>query len=147
MRITISKRDKPISVTILHLEGKLDRANYESLIDEAQEVYDNGTRDLILDLSELSFISSAGVAALHQVALLYREENHPHLDGGWGAFRSEDRDRSATVTQEHVKLYSPPGVVRELLNLSGFGSLFEIFADLSQAVDSFRQTALELRDG
>ena len=147
MRITISKRDKPISVTILHLEGKLDRANYESLIDEAQDVYDNGARDLILDLSELSFVSSAGVAALHQVALLYREEKHPHLDGGWEAFRSEDRARSTVDTREHVKLFSPPGVVRELINLAGFGSLFEIFTDLSQAVDSFRQLAPEMRDG
>jgi STAS domain. len=109
MRITISKRDKPISVTILHLEGKLDRANYESLIDEARDVYDNGARDLILDLSELSFVSSAGVAALHQVALLYREEKHLHLDGGWGAFRSEDRARSTVDARGHVKLYSPPG--------------------------------------
>ena len=109
MRMTISKRDKPISVTILHLEGKLDRANYESLIDEARDVYDNGARDLILDLSELSFVSSAGVAALHQVALLYREEKHLHLDGGWGAFRSEDRARSTVDARGHVKLYSPPG--------------------------------------
>ncbi|MGA2505579.1 MAG: STAS domain-containing protein [Anaerolineales bacterium] len=145
MRITISKKDKPISVTILHLEGKLDRANYENLIDEAQDVYDNGARDLILDLSKLTFISSAGVAALHQVALLYREEKHPRLDGGWGGFRSENRDRSDTV-QEHVKLFSPPGEVRELLNLAGFGLLFEIFTDLSQAVDSFRQPAPELGD-
>jgi anti-anti-sigma factor len=145
MRITISKTDKPISVTILHLEGKLDRANYESLIDEAQDVYGKGARDLILDMKKLTFISSAGVAALHQVALLYREEKGPRLDGGWGALRLENRDRSV-IPQEHDKVLSPPGVVREVLNLAGFGSLFEIFADLPQAVDSFRQPSPEMGD-
>lgn len=146
MRITFSETDKPISVTILHLEGKLDRANYESLIDEAQDAFSHGARDLVLDMSKLTFISSAGVAALHQVALLYREENHSRLDGGWRAFRSENNGHP-NPTQEHVKLFSPPGVVRELLNLSGFGSLFEIFTDLSQAVESFRQPAPEMGDG
>jgi anti-sigma B factor antagonist len=145
MRITISKISKPASVTVLHLEGKLDRANYESLIDEAQEVFGSGARDLILDMSKLTFISSAGVAALHQVALLFREEQGPRLDGGWGAFPSGLNDRTVT-TQEHVKLLSPPGQVLEVLNLSGFGSLFDIFADLVQAVNSFRQYAPEMGD-
>jgi anti-anti-sigma regulatory factor len=116
------------------------------LIDEAQDAFSNGARDLVLDMSKLTFISSAGVAALHQVALLYREENHSRLDGGWRAFRSENNGHP-NPTQEHVKLFSPPGVVRELLNLSGFGSLFEIFTDLSQAVESFRQPAPEMGDG
>jgi anti-anti-sigma regulatory factor len=96
-------------------------------------------------MSKLTFISSAGVAALHQVALLFREEKHSQLDGGWGAFRSE-KNGHLNTTQEHVKLFSPPGVVRELLNLSGFGSLFEIFTDLPQALESFHQPAPEMED-
>jgi len=46
--------------------------------------------------------------------------------------------------QEHVKLLSPPGQVLEELNLTGFGSLFEVFTDLTRAVDSFRQRASEM---
>ena len=145
MRITISKTDNPISITTLHLEGKLDRANYESLIDEAQEVYGNGARDLILDMRKLTFISSAGVAALHQVALLFREVNTSHLDGGWGSFDTRERDLAITK-QEHVKLLSPPGQVLKVLNLTGFGSLFEVFTDLAQAADSFRQRAPEMEN-
>jgi anti-anti-sigma factor len=145
MRITISKTDKPISITTLHLEGKLDRANYESLIDEAQEVYGNGARDLILDMRKLTFISSAGVAALHQVALLFREVNTSHLDDGWGSFDTRERDLAITK-QEHVKLFSPPGQVLQVLNLTGFGSLFEVFTDLAQAADSFRQRAPEMEN-
>jgi anti-anti-sigma regulatory factor len=143
MRITISKTDKPNNITILHLEGKLDQANYESLIDEAQEVYGNGVRDLLLDMSKLTFISSAGLAALHQVALLFREVTTPHPDGVWGAFGTRERDCTMTK-QEHVKLLSPPGQVLEELNQTGFGSLFEVFTDLTRAVDSFRQRAPDM---
>lgn len=141
--ITISKVVKPARITILHLEGKLDRANYESLIDEAQEVYGEGIRDLVLDMSKLTYISSAGMSALHQVDLLFRGESPPHPDGGWAAFRTVDRDRDK-VPQEHVKLFSPAKEVREVLDLAGFGALFEIFTDLSKAVSSFHLPALDM---
>jgi anti-anti-sigma factor len=141
MNITISRTEKPTRITILHLEGKLDRANYESLIEEAREVYDEGVRDLILDLSKLTFISSAGMAALHQVALLYRGEKHPVQYGIRAVNRAIVRGRES-YTQEHVKLLSPTREVREELNLTGFGTLFEIYTDLPKAVASFHQRAL-----
>ena len=72
MKMTVTNADGSVPVAILHLEGKLDGANFESLIEKAQDLYDDGGRDLLLDLSGLTFISSAGLAALHQVALLFR---------------------------------------------------------------------------
>ena len=140
MIITISKTEGLTHVVILHLEGKLDGANYENLIDEAQNLYDAGTRDLILDLSKLSFISSAGLAAIHQVALMFRGERNPGWDGGWDAYHAVDRARSGGP-QEHVKLLSPAEPVREVFDLTGFNSLFDIFPGLDQAVASFQQPA------
>ena len=138
MKITITNIEGPVPVTILQLEGKLDGANYESLIDEAQKVYEDGVRDLILDLSQLTFISSAGMVALHQVALLFRGEKNPFQDEGWAAYRSIKRDRD-NGTQKHVKLISPSEPVQQVLDMTGFGSLFESFADFRQAADSFQQ--------
>jgi anti-sigma B factor antagonist len=146
MNITISKTNGAALVTILHLEGKLDGANYESLIEEAQEVYDDGVRDLILDLSKLSFISSAGMAALHQVALLFRGEKHPDQDEGWAAYRAIDRDRGSDP-QKHVKLYSPSIPVQDVLDMTGFSSLFEIYTDLQQATTSFYHGDLVVEAG
>ena len=137
MKITISKMGKPAHLAILHLEGKLDRANYESLLDEAQELYGEGVRDLILDLSKLIYISSAGLSALHQVALLFRGEKRNTTNTGIGT-RSADPEGRRMV-QEHVKLFSPTRDVREALDLVGFDTLFEIFGDLPQAMGSFRQ--------
>lgn len=139
MKITLTKTDKPLSITILKLEGKLDGVNYESLIDEAQNVYAEGVRDIILDLSQLTFISSAGMVALHKVALLFRGD-HPDQDQGWAAFHSINRDRG-NGTQQHVKLLSPNGPVRRVLDMTGFSSFFDSFTDLHQAEASFRQSA------
>ena len=138
MNITITKNELPIPVTIMHLEGELDRSNYENLIDEAQNIYDSGTRHLVLDLSQLTFISSAGLTALHQLALLFRGAKQPGQDEGWAAFHSIDRDRG-NGPQEHVKLFSPTKEVQEVLDMTGFSSLFGIYSDLHQATASFRQ--------
>jgi anti-sigma B factor antagonist len=138
MIITISGFESPTAVSVLHLDGKLDGANYEILIDEAQNIYDTGTRDLILDLSKLTYISSAGLAAIHQVALMFRGERHPGWDGGWDAYHSIDRDRSRG-TQQHVKLIAPPEPVQQVFDLTGFASLFDVFTDSQQALVSFRK--------
>jgi anti-anti-sigma regulatory factor len=137
MFITISKSDTPTAVTILHLNGKLDGANYENLIEEAQNLYDSGEHDLIIDLSQLTYISSAGLAAIHQVALMFRGERHPGWDGGWDAYHSIDRDRNRG-TQQHVKLIAPPEPVQKVFELTGFGFLFDIFNDPQKALTSFR---------
>ena len=148
MKITLTNNQKLTPVTILHLNGKLDGTNYGSLIEEAQKIYAAGVRDIILDLSKLIWISSAGLGAMHQVALLFRGNKQPEQDESWAAYRwaayrSIDRDHKRG-TQEHVKLFSPTKEVREVLDMIGFSSLFEIFTELDQAISSFHTRALEM---
>jgi anti-anti-sigma factor len=141
MEITITQTKKPIPVTIMHLDGTLDGSNHQSMLEEAKKQYNAGARNLLLDLSKLAFISSAGLGALHQVALLFRGKKHPAQDETWAAYRwaayrTIDRDHQST-SQEHVKLLSPTKPVLEVLDLIGFSGLFEIFTDPDQAVASF----------
>jgi anti-anti-sigma factor len=146
MDITITKTEKPAPVTILHLDGALDGSNHESLVVEAQKVYAAGARDLILDLSKLTFISSTGLRALHHVALLFQGKKHSGQEDEswasyrWTAYRATDRVLNQG-TQEHVKLFSPTKQVREVLDMIGFSSLFEIYTDLAQATASFQKAA------
>jgi anti-anti-sigma regulatory factor len=148
MNIKISKTERPVPITILHLDGTLDGANFESLVKKAQSLFNAGARDLILDLSKLTFISSAGLRALHQVALLFRgklpEDPQESWDSyRWAAYRSLDREHYRNL-QEHVKLLSPSPEVRQVLDMIGYTSLFEIYANLPQAVETFRKPAPEL---
>ena len=41
--------------------------NFERFVDEVQALYQNGTRALILDLTDLTFLASSGLVALHSI--------------------------------------------------------------------------------
>jgi len=135
MDITASQKQGKVPVTILHLSGALDSASHEQLIHRAKLVYQEGARDLLLDMSGLTFISSAGITALHKTALLFRGVRLLEEEG-WESLRSVDRDRDSGV-QKHVKLLNPQREVERVLEVVGFKAFFEIHTDLEQAVASF----------
>jgi anti-anti-sigma factor len=137
MEITVTQNQGIVPVTILHVEGRLDGSNYELLIAQAQELYASGIRNLLLDLSKLTFLSSAGISALHRVAKLFHGTKSAELEEGWAEFRAIDRDRDAGV-QKRVKLLNPSAPIRETLDLVGFTNYFEIYADANEAVSSFQ---------
>ncbi|MGZ9235801.1 MAG: STAS domain-containing protein [Anaerolineales bacterium] len=138
MNISVSQAQAPgrVPVTVLKLDGQLDGQNYQDLIAKAQELYSSGTRDFLLDLSDLTYISSAGLVALHSVALLSKGEALPDMEGGWSAYRSMGRSSEAGI-QKHVKLLNPRSEVMNVLDMVGFGSVFAIFTNLDEAVNSF----------
>jgi anti-anti-sigma regulatory factor len=136
MDINITQRQGRLPVTVLQLVGKLDGSNYIQLIEAARRAYLNGVGDLLIDLSRLTYMSSAGLAAIHQTALMYRGLPVAEEESGWAAYRAINRDRGSEP-QSHVKLLSPQVEVAKLLDISGFDSLFEIHTELDKAVASF----------
>jgi anti-anti-sigma regulatory factor len=114
----------------------LDGQSYQSLIASAQEVMNGGSKDILLDLADLTFISSAGLVSLHVIALLLRGEAMPDLEHGWAALKSVGRSRDSGV-QKHIKLLNPRPEVINVLDMVGFSSFFEIFTDRQKALDSF----------
>ena len=136
MDISVSQMEGKVPVSVVKLDGQLDGQNYQELIAKAQELYKSGTRDFVLDLSDLTYISSAGLVALHSVALLVKGEELPDTEQGWSAYRSMGRT-SASGLQAHVKLLNPREEVRNVLDMVGFTNVFEIFTELDEAVKSF----------
>jgi anti-anti-sigma regulatory factor len=134
MEIEITQWQTP--VTILTLHGELDASNFEAVIAKAQELYSSDTRRLLLDLSELNFMSSSGLVALHSIILLMRGENPPDPQSGWQAFRAIDRERD-TGLQSHVKILNPQPKVLASLQKTGMDQFFEIFTDRQTALASF----------
>ena len=134
--MSVSEAKGNVPVTVIKIDGQLDGQNYQDLISKAQELYKAGTRDFLLDLSELNYISSAGLVALHSMALLARGEELPDTEGGWSAYRSMGRSSEAGM-QKHVKLLNPRSEVMGVLDMVGFSNVFEIYTDLNEAVMSF----------
>lgn len=136
MNITFSQKEGRVPVTVLHLEGELDASTYTDVIKKAQESYDIGARDLIIDLSKAPYISSAGLMSLHTVALIFAGQSLNPNSSGRPTFRSLDPNRDQ-LAREHVKLLSPQPAVSQVLDTVGLNSFFEVFEDLDAAVKSF----------
>ena len=118
------------------LSGKLDASNFESVIDKAKEIYAAGVQFLLLDMSELEFMSSSGLVAIHSIALLMRGDQPHNLEDGWSVFRAIGWDLEAGV-QTHVKLLNPQPKVALTLEKTGMDNFFEIHSTRQAAIDSF----------
>jgi len=136
MNLTVSQQQGRVPVTVIHLDGKLDSTSFQNLINEAEKLFAGGARHLILDMTKLTYISSAGIVSLHSVAKLFRGEALPNTDAGWNTIRSLEKERAGGL-QQSVKLLNVPPEVRSVLDVVGFGAFFEMYGDLEQAVASF----------
>jgi anti-anti-sigma regulatory factor len=136
MQINISQEQGKVPVTIIKAAGQLDGQSYKDLIASAEEVIKGGAKFILLDLGNLTYISSAGLVALHVIALLSRGEATPDLEHGWAALKSIDRSRESGV-QKHVKLLNPQPQVVNVLEMVGFSAFFEIHTDRQKAIESF----------
>ena len=136
MQINVSHMQGKVPVTVLALKGEMDASNYQSVVAEAEKIYNNGSRYLLLDMSELSFMSSSGLAGLHMIAVLMRGEEPPDPEYGWAVFHAIEQDRDSGQ-QQHFKLLSPQPSIERVLRTSGLDLFFEIHTDKAAAIASF----------
>jgi anti-anti-sigma regulatory factor len=136
MNISVSQVQGKVPVTVVKVDGQLDGQTYQDLINKAREAYKAGWRDFLVDMSDLTYVSSAGLVALHSMALLLKGEELPDTESGWSAYRSMGRSKEAGM-QEHMKLLNPRAEVQSVLDMVGFSAVFQIFTDFDQAINSF----------
>ena len=136
MNFTVSQQQGRVPVTVIQLDGKLDSNSFQKLIDEAKKIFAGGTRQLILDMTKLIYISSAGIVSLLSIAKLFRGEALPNTEAGWNTIRSLENERAGGL-QQYVKLLNVSPEVRSVLDIVGFASFFEMYTDLQHAVASF----------
>ncbi len=136
MEITVSTRQGAIPVTVVQPHGDVDASNYAQLVERVQSLIQEGAKDFIVDLSDVPFMSSAGLVALHSIANMLRGEKAADTQAGWQALKSIDRSRDAGF-QKHVKLLSPQQYVADTFDKAGFTQFFEVFNSLDKALASF----------
>ena len=136
MEIKVSQEQGRVTIAVLQISGHLDGQTYQDLIAKAREAFETGAHHILLDLSELTYISSAGLVSLHTIALMTRGENLPDPEQGWSALKSMDHNRDGGV-QKNLKLLNPRPEVSSVLDMVGFSEFFEVFTDKQKAIDSF----------
>jgi hypothetical protein len=130
--IDVSSLQGRVPITLFSITGDIDANTYDKLQTRAEEVFQSGTRFLLLDLSSVPYISSAGIRALHNLFNLMRsgspEENEDAVKKGI---------RDGTYKSPHLKLLNPTDGVSRILSMSGYDMVLEVHRNLQEAIDSY----------
>ncbi len=132
MNINTYKHNENPTVGVLDLDGELDASNYTDAIEAAKQLFQAGTRKLVIDLSKVPFMSSAGLMAIHTITLLFRGE----ADARESGFRAIDPARDQ-IAQANVKIIQPQPQVDRVFDTVGLKRFFQFYADVDAAVKSF----------
>ena len=131
MEISVSIEQAKEPIAVMRLKVSLDASNFLEVVTKAQEIYQKPARNLIIDLSEVPYISSAGLVAIHKIALLYSGVSQELEEN-----TRPDFTHSSTA-RKHVKLLSPQPAVDQILDTAGLKLFFKVFNDLDSALKSF----------
>ena len=118
LQISTSREDGEKSVTVLRLKGSLDANTQSDLEGKAKEAIDSGAQFLLLDMSEVDYLGSAGMRAIHAITNLLSPED-PSL-------------RSASL-----KIVNPSPAAAKVFKTLGFDSFIDIHDTIDEAVAAF----------
>ena len=128
LTITSSQVQGATAVTILHLGGHLHGSTEQQLLDHASQVCEDGAKYLLLDLSELEVLSSAGLRAIQKIFKLLTPPGDVEFMHQHGA---------EPYKSPYLKLICPNPQVYYVLNITGFMQNMFIFNNLDEALKSF----------
>jgi anti-anti-sigma factor len=118
LKITTEERQADVPVTVFHLRGWLDAQSEEQLLEAARTAYDGGARYLLIDMSDLDTLTSAGMRALQKVYQIFTPK--------------ADQFKIA-----HLKLCNAPPQIYNVLGITGFLQNIPMYESQDTALQSF----------
>lgn len=106
------KELKQGTVTILQAQGKLDSMSSPELDRRMTSLIEGGTRQITVDLSEIDYVSSAGLRVFLSAAKRLKQ------------------------AQGKLALASPSSQVQQIFDIAGFATILPIFKSLNEAVSA-----------
>jgi anti-anti-sigma regulatory factor len=135
LTIAVDHEDARVHVAVMRLEGELDAASYLDVIESARQAVGTGDGYILLDLENLTYMSSAGLFAVHSISMLLLGEEPPNPEYGWASIHEAARDDKAA--RDRLKLLGPQPQVDRVLERSGLKSHFETYTDRAEALGAF----------
>ena len=118
LKITVEQTTARVPVTIFRMKGWLDAQSEEQLVREARAAYEGGARFILLDLREVSTLTSAGMRAIQKVYKLFTPEGEGYKVA-------------------HVKICESPPQIYHVLGITGFLQNIPNYESRQAALDSF----------
>jgi len=133
MEIKVSTENGRVPVTVIHVDGNIDSATYQTLQSKATELIKGGAQYLLIDLSHAHYVSSAGFRALHQIF----NELRSLASAGLSEDEMKKGISAGTYKSPHLKLLHLSKETRTIFEMSGFDMFIETYDDKKTAVASF----------
>ena len=130
MDVTVAQAQGRVPVTIIRVAGAI--TDNQELEARAQAAYDGGARNMLLDLTDVPYMATAGLRALHAIYTLLRADTPEESDEATRAGIA-----AGTFVSPHLKLLKPTPNVHEVLKAAGYDMFLQIHRDLGQAIASF----------
>lgn len=118
LTISTEQKQADVPVTVFKLRGWLDAQSEEQLLEAARTTYDEGARFLLIDMSDLDTLTSAGMRALQKVYQIFTPR--------------EDQYKLA-----HLKLCNAPPQIYNVLGITGFLQNIPMYESQESALQSF----------
>ncbi|MFM8428029.1 MAG: ATP-grasp domain-containing protein [Chloroflexota bacterium] len=128
LKIKIARHDEFVPICAIQAVGDLDNSTYEEFQSQVLQEIKAGMRYVLLDFSQVRFISSAGVRAVFKIAktLSAKNENPASKNSQKEGFKSP-----------FLKIVSPSPNVLSALQVMGLHMSLEIYGDRNEALASF----------
>ena len=118
LKISSEEVQAGVPVSIFHLRGWLDAQGEGLLLEEARKASDGGAQYLLIDMSDVDTLTSAGMRALQKVYLIFT----PKLD---------------QLKVAHLKLCNAPPQIYNVLGVTGFLHQIPMYESIDAALESF----------
>lgn len=118
LKIVIEQMQAGVPVTVFYLRGWLDSQSEEQLLETARLAHDEGARYLLINMSDLDTLTSAGMRALQKVYQIFTPK--------------EDHFKVA-----HLKLCNAPPQIYNVLGITGFLQNIPMYESMDTALASF----------
>ena len=134
MEIKVSVEQARVPITIMEVHGNIDSATYEAFKAKANELIRNGARYILVDLTQVPFVSSSGLRVLHNIL---NELRILQPDARLSEMEIKMQITKGQYKSPHLKLLNLSKETRIAFELSGFYLFIETFSDLQTALAAF----------
>jgi len=118
LKITPEQAQASVPVMILHIKGWLDAQSEPQLLEVARTAHDDGARYLLVEMSELDTLTSAGMRALQKVYQMYTPKEEQ-------------------FKVSHLKLCNAPPQIYNVLGITGFLHNIPMYESVTDALNAF----------
>ena len=120
LKISSERVQDKDNIVVFHLGGWLDALGESRLVAAVQKAKDEGAKFVLLELSEMDTITSAGIRAMQRAYQILTP-----------------KDEAYKIS--HLKLCNAPAQIYQVLGITGFLHNVPMYESMEDAIDSFGQ--------